>query len=47
MVIGFVIGTAWGTIASLGFAFNGSGLNMVILILSIEGDSTRVFNESI
>ena len=36
----------WATIISLGFAFNGLDLNIVILILSIEGIGTRVSNTS-
>ena len=47
MVIGFIININWGTIAGLGLAFDGSGLNIVILILSIEGISTKVFNINI
>ena len=46
MVIRFVIDINSSTIASLEFAFNRSGLNMVILILSIEGVGTKVFNTS-
>ena len=44
--IKFVIDTGWATIASLGFAFNRSGSNIVILILSTEGVGTGVFNIS-
>jgi hypothetical protein len=36
----------WVTITSLGFVFNGLGLNIVILILFVEGVSTRVSNTS-
>ena len=43
----FVIYIGWATIAGLGFAFNGSGLDMVILISFAEGVGTRVFNTSI
>ena len=47
MGIKFVIGMGYTTITSLGFAFNKSGLDIVILILIfIEGISTKVFNIS-
>ena len=46
MVIKFIIDTGWGIITGLGFAFNGLGSNIVILILSIGGVSTRVSNAS-
>jgi hypothetical protein len=36
----------WVTIASLGFVFNRPGLDTVILISSIEGVGTGVFNTS-
>jgi hypothetical protein len=36
----------WVTIASLGFIFNRPGLNTVILILFVEGISTKVSNIS-
>jgi len=36
----------WVTIISLGFAFNGPGLNIVILISSIGGVNIRVSNVS-
>ena len=45
--IGFVIDIGWSTIAGLGFMFNRSGLDIVILILSIEGIGTRASNASI
>ena len=45
-VIGFIIDINWGTIAGLGFAFNKLSLDMVILILSIKGVGTKVFNIS-
>ena len=44
--IKFIINTGWATIAGLGFAFDGSGSNIVILILSAEGVGTRVSNIS-
>ena len=37
----------WVIITSLGFIFNGLSLNIVILILSIEGVGTKVSNASI
>ena len=37
----------WVIIASLGFVFNGLDLDIVILILSIEGVGTKVSNISI
>ena len=47
MGIRFVIDIDYTTIIGLGFIFNRSGLNIVILILlSIEGVSTGVFNTS-
>ena len=42
----FTIDIGWVTITSLGFAFDGLSSNIVILILSAEGISTRVFNAS-
>ena len=36
----------WVAITSLGFVFNRLGLDIVILILSIEGVGTGVFNIS-
>ena len=42
----FIINTNWATIASLEFAFDGSGFNIVISISSIEGVGTGVFNTS-
>ena len=46
MGIRFIVNTDYTIIASLGFIFNGLGLDIVILILPIEGVSTRVFNTS-
>ena len=43
----FIIYIGWATIASLGFAFNKLGLNIVISISFIEGVGTGVFNTSI
>ena len=46
--IRFIIDISYTTIISLGFMFNRSGLDIVILILlSIKGISTKVFNTSI
>ena len=42
----FIIDIGWATIASLGFAFNGLGLDIVISISSTEGVGTGVFNTS-
>ena len=36
----------WVTIISLGFIFDGLGLNTVISILFVEGVGTKVFNIS-
>ena len=44
--IEFITDMGWVTIASLGFAFNRSGSNIVISILSAKGVGTRVFNTS-
>ena len=46
MVIRFIIDIGWGTITSLGFTFDGLGLDIVILISSIKGVSTEVSNIS-
>ena len=42
----FIIDTSWATIAGLGFVFNRSGFNIVILILFTEGVGTKVSNTS-
>jgi hypothetical protein len=44
--IKFIIDIGWAIITSLGFIFNKLGLNIVILILFIEGIGIRVFNIS-
>ena len=44
--IKFIIDMGWATIAGLEFAFNGSGSNIVISILFIEGVGTKVSNIS-
>ena len=46
MGIRFIVNTDYTIIASLGFIFNGLGLDIVILILFIEGIGTGVFNAS-
>ena len=45
--IRFIIDIDYTTIASLGFAFNKLDLDIVILISSIDGVGTKVFNISI
>ena len=44
--IKFIIDIGWGTITSLGFAFDKLYFNIVISILFIEGVGTKVFNIS-
>ena len=44
--IGFVIDTGWVTVVGLGFVFNRLGLDIVILISSIEGVGIGVSSTS-
>ena len=44
--IKFIIDMGWATIINLGFVFNKSGSNIVILILFIKGIGTKVSNTS-